>query len=38
MARIVGRVGDEHGRIRDLSDPSDPPIWEVEEDSTDNLY
>jgi HD-GYP domain-containing protein (c-di-GMP phosphodiesterase class II) len=30
-------VGDEHGRIRDLSTPSSPTIWEVEEDSTDDL-
>jgi len=31
-------VGDEHGRIRDLSDPSSPTIWEVKEDSTDDLH
>ncbi|NWG03454.1 MAG: HD domain-containing protein [Syntrophaceae bacterium] len=30
-------VGDEHGRIRDLSDPSSPTIWEIVEDSTDVL-
>ncbi len=30
-------VGDEHGRIRDLSAPSSPTIWEVVEDSTDDL-
>jgi len=29
-------VGDEHGRIRDLSAPSSPTIWEVVEDSTDD--
>jgi HD-GYP domain-containing protein (c-di-GMP phosphodiesterase class II) len=27
-------VGDEHGRVRDLSVPSSPTIWEVEEDGT----
>ena len=27
-------VGGEHGRVRDLSDPSAPTIWEVEEDTT----
>jgi HD-GYP domain-containing protein (c-di-GMP phosphodiesterase class II) len=31
-------VGDEHGRIRNLSDPSSPTIWEVKEDSTDDLH
>ena len=30
-------IGDEHGRIRDLSAPSSPTIWEVEEDATDDL-
>ncbi len=30
-------IGDEHGRIRDLSAPSSPTIWEVVEDSTDDL-
>ena len=30
-------VGDDHGRIRDLSEPSSPTIWEVVEDSTDHL-
>jgi HD-GYP domain-containing protein (c-di-GMP phosphodiesterase class II) len=30
-------VGDEHGRIRDLSAPSSPTISEVVEDSTDDL-
>jgi len=30
-------VGDERGRIRDLSAPSSPTIWEVVEDSTDDL-
>ena len=30
-------VGDEHGRVRDLSDPSSPTIWEVEEDGSDHL-
>ena len=27
-------VGDDHGRVRDLSLPSAPTIWEVEEDTT----
>ena len=26
-------VGDDHGRVRDLSLPSAPTIWEVEEDT-----
>jgi HD-GYP domain-containing protein (c-di-GMP phosphodiesterase class II) len=30
-------VGDEHGRVRDLSDPSAPLIWEVMEDAMDDL-
>ena len=30
-------IGDEQGRIRDLSDPSAPTIWEVKEDSTGDL-
>jgi HD-GYP domain-containing protein (c-di-GMP phosphodiesterase class II) len=30
-------VGDESGRIRDLSAPSSPTIWEVVEDSTDSI-
>ena len=30
-------VDDEHGRVRDLSDPSAPTIWEVVEDSTSDL-
>ncbi len=31
-------VGDEYGRIRDLSEPSSPTIWELNEDSTDDLH
>lgn len=31
-APLCPMVGDEHGRVRDLSDPSAPTIWEVEED------
>jgi HD-GYP domain-containing protein (c-di-GMP phosphodiesterase class II) len=30
-------VGDDSGRIRDLSAPSSPTIWEVVEDSTDSI-
>jgi HD-GYP domain-containing protein (c-di-GMP phosphodiesterase class II) len=30
-------VGDEGGRVRDLSDPSSPTIWEVEEDGASDL-
>jgi HD-GYP domain-containing protein (c-di-GMP phosphodiesterase class II) len=30
-------VGDEHGRILDLSDPLAPTIWQVEEDSSRDL-
>ena len=30
-------IGEEGGRIRDLSDPSSPTIWEVEEDDTGEL-
>jgi HD-GYP domain-containing protein (c-di-GMP phosphodiesterase class II) len=30
-------VGDEHGRVRDLSDPLAPTIWEVEEDTTSDV-
>jgi HD-GYP domain-containing protein (c-di-GMP phosphodiesterase class II) len=29
-------VGDEQGRVRDLSDPSSPTIWKVEEDTPGN--
>jgi HD-GYP domain-containing protein (c-di-GMP phosphodiesterase class II) len=30
-------IGDESGRVRDLSDPGSPTIWEVEEDTTSDL-
>ena len=30
-------VGDQNGKIRDLSDPSSPTIWEIEEDTADQL-
>jgi HD-GYP domain-containing protein (c-di-GMP phosphodiesterase class II) len=30
-------IGDENGRVQDLSAPSAPTIWEVEEDSADDL-
>jgi HD-GYP domain-containing protein (c-di-GMP phosphodiesterase class II) len=30
-------VGDENGKVRDLSDPSSPTIWEVEEDPADHM-
>jgi HD-GYP domain-containing protein (c-di-GMP phosphodiesterase class II) len=30
-------ISDEHGGVRDLSDPSAPTIWEVEEDATSDL-
>jgi HD-GYP domain-containing protein (c-di-GMP phosphodiesterase class II) len=30
-------IGDENGRVQDLSVPSAPTIWEVEEDSADDL-
>jgi hypothetical protein len=30
-------ISDEHGAVRDLSDPSAPTIWEVEEAATSDL-
>jgi len=36
-APLCPMVGDEHGRVRDLSDPSAPTIWEVEEEGSTDL-